>query len=322
MRTVKYLSPSSIRTWEEDRSEFYLRYLADERPPRMPQTRPMAVGAAFDAFIKSKLVADLFGEKRPQFELKTIFEAQVEPHNRDWARLAGAHVYTQYVKSGALTDLMLELSHAIHEPRFELTVTDEVAIGETVPVPLLGKPDVYFITRGGEHVIYDWKVNGYCSKSPTSPKPGYIMLRGEGRNCGKAHKSAQVINKGGIDVNVNHPINTVAADWATQLAIYSWILGESVGAQFIAGIDQIVGGGMVDAACPLLRFATHRGHISADWQKDLASRIAGIWAQLQTPDPCGLGKERMEVLDIYYKAYEPSGRSEADEQWFKEITRG
>jgi len=77
MRIPAYLSPSALGVFEKDREQYYLKYLADNRPPRMPQTEPMAVGSAFDAFVKSYLHHSLFGNhgKDNQYELNTIFEA-------------------------------------------------------------------------------------------------------------------------------------------------------------------------------------------------------------------------------------------------------
>ena len=52
MRTPKYISPSALKLFEKNPTEYYLKYLADAHPPRSPQTQPMSVGSAFDAFVK------------------------------------------------------------------------------------------------------------------------------------------------------------------------------------------------------------------------------------------------------------------------------
>ena len=67
MREIKYLSPSSISTFFDDRTEFYLKYCAENRPPRMKQTQPMSVGSAFDAFVKNHLVYSLHDTVSPSF---------------------------------------------------------------------------------------------------------------------------------------------------------------------------------------------------------------------------------------------------------------
>src|SRR5581483_6216669 len=121
MREIKYLSPTSISKYAEDPDEFYLNYLADNRPPRMAQTQPMSIGSAFDAYVKSFLHQSLFGVGNdPKFEFQTLFEAQVEACNRDWAMVHGKQAFDVYKKCGALYDLMLELQHSVGTPRFEI----------------------------------------------------------------------------------------------------------------------------------------------------------------------------------------------------------
>ena len=81
MREVKHLSPSSLSLFYKNREEFYIKYLSEERLQRDPQQQPMAAGSAVDAFIKSYLHNAIFGNygKNNEYELKTIFDAQVEP---------------------------------------------------------------------------------------------------------------------------------------------------------------------------------------------------------------------------------------------------
>jgi len=156
MRQPKYLSPSSLACFYNDRTAYYLRYLADNRPPREKQTKPMAVGSAFDAYVKAHLEKCLFGKEL----FEELFESQVEEHNRDWAREAGKHVFDAYRVSGALKDLLIELQQSKEPPVFEGTINEEVN-----GVPLLGKPDVFFINKYDAHIIFDWKVNRQCRKT-------------------------------------------------------------------------------------------------------------------------------------------------------------
>jgi hypothetical protein len=176
MRKVQHLSPSSLSTWLKNQDEFYLQYLAHDRPPRIPQNQPMAIGSAFDAYAKSYLVERLFGSNAdPKYSFDALFESQVERQNRDWAREHGRYVFEQYQQSGALADLFTELKSAQGQPRFEFEVKGAVSgyregatrtIGSVV---LLGKPDVAFVNKAGVMIVIDWKVNGYCSKNPPSP---------------------------------------------------------------------------------------------------------------------------------------------------------
>lgn len=331
MRTPTYLSPSSISKFYEDRKEFYLKYLADIRPPRFPQTLPMSVGSAFDAYIKSHLVQRLRGEVPAEFEFETIFESQVEVQNRDWARAAGKFAFDAYVQSGACADLMIDLLSASSEPRFEFTVNENISMEMRVDaVPLLGKPDIYFISKNGVHMIFDWKVNGFCSKSGVSPKAGYIKIRDGwdhavkkmSRNCNQAHKDANLIEVDGIITNMA-PFEETDITWADQLTIYGWLMGEAVGAEFVIGIEQL--------ACrpglpnqPSIRVASHRGTVSPEYQRGLFTRAADAWKIIQSGhifDDMALedSMATQRVLDDYHKAFVVENEND---KWFNKVTRG
>lgn len=266
MRLPEYLSPTSIKLFYSDIELFYQRYLSETKKDRDLQTQPMSIGSAFDAYVKSYLHQRIYGKGfDSRYELKALFEAQVQEHNRDWAWVHGETVFREYRESGALADLVIELGTAVGPPRFEFDLR-----GEIEGVPLLGKPDVFFISKEGARVIYDWKVNGYCSKSLTSPMKGAVKLRDNGSV--KQHKDACVINKNGIDINVNMTLEEGNQDWADQLTIYGWLLGEPVGSEeIIYGIDQITG------PANRLRFATHRLRVSPDYQFSLVENITGAW---------------------------------------------
>jgi len=320
MRTPKYLSNTSIQLFYSDRMEFYLKYLADERPPRMPQTQPMSIGSAFDAYVKAWLVERLFGV-REEFALDKIFETQVEKQHRDWAFENGAYVFECYKRSGALADLLKELEASSVEPRFEFTIERSIQ-----DIPLLGKPDVWFVTSQGLHVLVDWKVNGYCSRSAVSPKKGYLKLL-DGfipvSNKHKAcHRDAQPMSIGGIVVNVAVHLEDVDRGWADQVCLYGWLMGEDIGAKFVTGIDQIV--------CkpgnprPSLRVAQHRCRVSEPYQRGLWMKIKRVWDTIQSGHifddlTYEESKKRCTTLDDYHKAY---NGDDPNEQWFQAATRG
>jgi len=302
--------------------EFYLKYLADNRPPKIPQTRPMSVGSAFDAYVKSYLVERLLGRgKLPEFELDTIFKKQVEPCNRDWALAAGKHAFECYKLSGALADLMIELEQADATPRFEFTVQRVID-----DIPLLGKPDVWFITKDGTHVLIDWKVNGYCSKRQVSPKKSYIWCAdgwegAHSRSHRTAHKDAQVMMVGGIKVNLACHLEDVNLTWANQTCLYGWLMGEEIGSKFICGIDQLACGPGIGA--PRIRVARHRARISSSFQHMLWGKIVACWDTIQSGHIFNsLSREesliRQATLDEYHKAYEGD---DPNEKWFQEVTR-
>lgn len=281
MRQPEYLSPTSISLWQKDAEEFYLRYLSSVRQPRDPQTLPMSIGSAFDAYCKSYLHEKLFGKettKGSEYEKDRIFEAQVEKHNWDWARENGEHVFNEYKKAGCLADLMLDMGKAVAKPRFEFSIKDTID-----GVPLLGKPDIFFLNEEGARVILDWKVNGYCSKWNTSPAKGFVKLRsrakGESSGYSKitTHKDCCLVKVHGVLINVATHLEDVNSSWADQLSIYSWLLGEAVGSEnVIVGIDQICGNP------DKLRFASHRLRITPEWQFNLLELAKQIWEIIQS----------------------------------------
>jgi len=325
MRKVEYLSPTSIAKFEESVDDFYLWYLVEKRPPKVPQTQPMSVGSAFDAFVKSYLHQNLFGKgKDPRFDLIALFEAQVEQRNRDFAYGAGKHCFEVYQKCGALSDLMIHLSSAVGEPRFELEVRGVIngyREGVTMTregVVLLGKPDVFFINAHGAHVVIDWKVSGYCSDYGASPLPGYVSIRNDPKQNDQ-HRDACPMMMNGIMVNIATYLEYYRSDWATQLAIYGWLCGEEIGHEFIVGIDQL--------ACRhgSIRVAQHRTRVSAAYQWKVFARAQQIWEIVHSnhifrdlsPED---SKARCELLDKQAEILCQDG--DERDRWFAQVTRG
>ena len=341
MRTPKYYSPTSIAKFHNDRQEFYLNYLADNRPPRMAQTRPMSIGSSFDAYVKAYLSKKLFGEIRDGFNLEEIFETQVETHNRTWAWENGEYVFECYRKSGALASLLLELEGAMTEPKFEFTVQEKIdhtGISED-GIMLLGKPDLYFTTKDGVKVILDWKVNGYCGKRSTSPSKGYVRITDgwnyetapPSRRSGIPHKDTDVFLESGIEINVSISLEEANASWGAQTAIYGWLTGEPIGSQFITAIDQIVAKPRTEGTLvfgevpPLLRIASHRCFISKEFQTSLYERIVKMDETIKSGhifDDVSREKsdEQCAILDIYHEAFDQSS-DDPNEQWFNEACR-
>jgi hypothetical protein len=329
MKALKYLSPSAISLYVEDKVKYYMNYLADCRPEREPQTDPMAIGSAFDAFVKSYLYEAIFGKRDPRFERMAIFEAQVEPQNRDKAYPAGEYCFEQYKKSGCLADLMLELRGAATEPRFEFDIMGQVdgyREGVTLnigPIPLLGKPDVYFTNTHGARVVYDWKVNGFYSKYNISPVKGYVRMRDAFQNYG-AHKECHPHLWNGVKVNIGCYLETLKPDWARQLAIYSWLCGEEVGTeQCIAGIDQLVCNPDSIRPYPKIRIAEHRMRIGKEFQFKTLALAQEIWRNAtsgwffrdMTEEA---SKERQALLDTMVDQLKtPVGDND---DWFKRAT--
>lgn len=289
MKIPKALSPTSLRLWESNREEFYIKYLSGVRRPDAAQSLAMSVGSAFDAYVKSSLCAHLFGKCPPGYSAKELLEAQVDEEIMVPAVEAGKHVYDRYVACGAYRELLDWLCRSDSEPRFEYKLEGEIG-----DVPLTGKPDCSF-TCGGVHIILDWKVNGYCSASATSPKKLYAWCRDawdtvEGkptRGGSGSHKQYCEMDYKGLKIG-SHYLDDTDKEWADQLATYSWMLGIPVGCEdVVTCIDQIAAKPCEPKPLdknpkPLLRVAQHRCRISSFWQHSLLGRYQDCWRTLQS----------------------------------------
>jgi hypothetical protein len=283
MRTPRSISPSAFAKFEKDPEAYYLAYLAEPKPQREKQSDPASVGSAFDAFVKSRLMNNIFGDNC----FAQLFETQVEPHVRDFAFKAGKHTMDSYVSCGAYADLLDMLEDAREEPQFEFDADTEID-----GIPLFGKPDCRFVHRGGAHVILDWKVNGYCSKASVSPNKGFALVRdGLGwekpsRNNGKSHALYEPQEFMGLTVSKFY-MEQVSIDWADQLTMYGWMMGEPIGSEeVVVCIDQIVAKaagplGLEDGP-PKLRIANHCNRVSAAHQHTLVARLKSMWEAAHT----------------------------------------
>lgn len=303
MRKPKYLSPSALHKFEENRDEFYLSYLADNRPPRIPQTEPMSVGSGFDSFCKADLYNRAFGGNDEKYTFDYLFTRSVEPHNRDFALATGKYVYDCYVKSGAFETLDGLIKASEMPPQFEFEIQDAIN-----GVPLMGKPDCRFFHQSGAHIILDWKVNGVCSKYPTSPCKHYSVVQDgwdsetapPSRGVGKAHPEFRPIEHLGVTIHEGW-LEDSNPEWATQLSTYGWMLGEAVGdEQVIMAVHQIVA--KPAEPRPLLRVAQFASRVSKEFQKTLLSRYKNLWTAIEdnhlfTELPADASRERCELLD-------------------------
>jgi len=310
MRKPKYLSPTSVSTWDKDRCEYYRKYLCEKRIPHMAQTEPMAVGSAFDAYIKNYLAKCLgMPEATGELDLDFLLTEQVEAHNRDFGISAGLDCFNQYKTLGATAELMKELETASDKPFFEST-REATVEGK---VPLLGKPDLYFWNKAGSLVIYDWKVNGYCSASNTSPRKGYVRLLQEGKPR-KVHKMVDPFMIEGVMMDVSNTMEELDVSWAAQLAIYGWVLG-GIGKPIIAGIDQL--------ACTggKIRVASLRNRIGEEFQDNLWAKCKEIWERIESGRIFDTDNDAtIKRLDMEAGAYVMDS-GEAKEDWYNGMMR-
>lgn len=329
MRKPSYISSSSLGLWESDKEAYYLKHLAEVRSPREPQKNYMAAGSAFDAYVKSALHEALFGKGAdPAYELDALFTSQVEEQNRDECMEVGHYAFEAYKLCGAYDELLADMQQSEFEPQFEFRL-DKVVDG----VPLMGYPDCYYIHKSGVHIVLDWKVNGFFSKYGATPYKFYSMIRDgwdkptakPSRGCSRAHPKYKERTHRDVTLG-SHYMEDTSADWADQLSIYSWMLGEEVGGEdAIVCIDQLACKRR-EGAFPLIRIANHRAQISAKWQNQLVQRLTSCWKAIQsehifTDMSEEDSKDRQGILEMEAVALARSSSADDVASWVNKVSR-
>lgn len=313
MKPIKYISPSSFKLFRDDRQRYYREKLAENATVSDPQTQAMSIGSAFDAFVKSHLHKEIYGNygkyveatsrsgeqiNGEEYDAERLLRVQVEASNRDWARDHGRQLFTLYKQSGALAALMAELQQASSAPQFEITVEGVVQVSKEVAgIPLSGKPDICFKSKSGLVVIMDWKVNGYCAKAAKSPMPGYVRCvdgwTGERSHSNTHNKKYAKGSFGwieGLEVSTSHMIEDEDENWAIQQMIYAWLMGCAVGDEFIIGIEQLCGTGQQ----PYCRIASHRSIVTSAFQHRSYEALVDMWTRIQKGPRFVFGPELSE----------------------------
>ena len=209
------------------------------------------------------------------------------------------------------------------------SVTIDLGGDKGLGVPVLGKPDLYFVSEADAHIIVDWKVNGYCAKNGKSPAPGYVWCRDgwdpelykRSRSHDTRHKDCHPMFIGGLEINIADFMENIDENWARQLCIYAWLLGEEVGSNFIICIDQLACQPGDSEGFAKIRVASHRMRASREFQLGLIMNIYEVWAALRSGHIfTDMTKEenakQCKKLDRFYKAF--IGTSEKDE-WFNKM---
>lgn len=305
MRIPKTMSYSSLSNFEKDIEEFALKYLSSTRPERVPQDRAASVGSSFDARVKSDLHAAVYGKgSDPKYTFEALFEAQVEPQNRDFAGACGEHVYQGYVFSGFHKEILDLVTASPTPPRFEFDL-----VGEINGVPFLGKPDCQFGTKGGLTIVHDWKVNGFFGKSNTSPVKGYRLCKDgyADKKPNKSHNTAHPLHKP-VDVRGftvgELCMEDYSTGWADQLSLYGFVLGCKLGDPNVyLSVDQCTAKPHpTEGEMPLLRFSSYRGKVRKSYQELLVTRLRKCWDQINSGHIFPLlspeqSAARMEILE-------------------------
>ena len=326
------MSYSSLSLFESDPPEFYIKYLAENRPARQPQTGPMCVGSAFDAYVKSALHEALYGKGAdPVYDLTTLFEDQVEKPNRDFAWAAGAYCFEAYKMTGAYDELLKLLKQSTEDPRFECKLTGDIG-----GAPFLGKPDCRFVLDLGEgrlSIVLDWKVKGFCGKHATSPTKGFALCRDgyeakkSSRSHNKCHGMYMEHDFRGMKINRDFMENN-APDYADQCSLYGWLLGEPIGSEeSIVWIDELVSkptGDSLKGEYPLLRVSNFRSRVKPSYQKELVNRVTTCWEAVTSGHifqemSREENDEYIEMLDSMAIGLVSDGSEE--ENWYSEATR-
>lgn len=331
MRIPTYLSYSSMTLFETDPDEFFIKYLAENRPARIEQTPAMCVGSAFDAYVKAALHEALFGKGAdPAYKLDALFSSQVEPHNRDFAWEAGKYCQERYVASGAYDELLALLQQSIEPPRFECDLKGTIG-----NAPFTGKPDCRFVIDLGSgriSVVFDWKVKSFCSKYAASPTKGYALCRDTfsgkaSRSHGKAHKMYMEWDFRGMKINRDFMENCLPK-YADQCTLYGWLLGEPVGSEeTLVFIDELCckpTGVAVNGDYPTIRVANHRSRVQASYQEKLVERVNSCWEAINsghvfTEMTREENDAHVELLGDMSNALASDGSKEED--WFSSVTR-
>lgn len=244
VRAPAYLSPNSLRQFEDEPIRFYLDRLGPEetRLPPEPQGFPAAVGSAFDALVK-RAVAEARGLVCPSLEAM-LGNVQTE---RDRALDVARGLLRDYAACGALAAFLEQGPHQLDRDLMGV-IPDPVD-----PVPLRGILDVAVV--GGVH---DWKTTGANKPGEQSPSPGYEVFLGfDGSRKGPHARHGE-------------PLEALDDAWAAQVATYGWLLGFK--GPIRASIDEVVVGRGV---------ARFRTVVSVEFQERLRERYRAAWAAIQ-----------------------------------------
>jgi hypothetical protein len=277
-----------------------MRYLTPDKLPYSPQGKAAAAGSAFDARVKTELSHTLFGKSHSKaFNFIELFESQVEEEFREWAMEIQSYAYAAYKVTGRydeLRDLMLK---ATTEPRFEVELR-----GEIEGVPLLGKPDTYFMI-GDLHFILDWKCRGFASVHAQSPTKHFKLCRDgysigkASRTHGKCHPQYMPMMHKGFEIHAGY-LEYQDEAYAAQTTMYGWLLGVPVGSEdAICMIDELcctpIEGGM-----PLVRVAELCSRVGTEFQRNLLGQYKALWHAIQTDTV--VTPEKFEELCITAKS--------------------
>ena len=277
VKLPSYLSASSLKMIENMPSTFFIDRLSGEERLPEEQGLPASVGSAFDYFIKiylaqkmewhgtvggklenmrNTLYKGMYSEtERGRFYGKSVSEILwalnvTNPENKMEAAGAGKLIFEAYKKTpmskpDAYVDIEIHSKYTLKHNGTE--------------VPMFGKGDAIVKAPGGI-APKDWK----CSYGIVSPTKGYKTVWRNGVNS-SPHK----------DYKKDTPMELINPDWATQLCIYNWMMGNQIGNVSYGYIDQAFFKN--NEVC----IAEYEGVITPDFQHRVADRIVSAWNSLR-----------------------------------------
>jgi hypothetical protein len=144
------------------------------------------------------------------------------------------------------------------------------------------------------------------------------------RSQGKEHALYKAMDFRGLTINSGY-IEFCNSEYADQLCLYGWLLGEKVGDEnVVVGIEELCAKFMGEGNPPTLRYARHRGRVKSDYQQQLVEKVATCWQAITSGHVfSGLSREdsdaRCQVLDEMASGLMSNGSALDD--WFNDVTR-
>lgn len=266
-KKLSYISPTSFMLWRENPIAFWLKYMAppELKPLPFQQTPQMAVGNVFDTHIKYHLASTVGRRDLPADMLEKTVDTRFlgrrgSPNKVDQLVLwEGLRAYWAYRESPALRLMMEDIV------KIEMTSEQVRMVGS---VPIWGKPDAE-IFRHKRRVIPDWKVSGAFAHYIPSAEVGWAhrfverMAEGESKwvDEGPHHRSIEYLE-------------TLQEKWAIQLAMYSWLLGDTPGSECFGQIDKVL---LLEKGVEVYVYKTTVGR---DFQLRIYEEMKLMWAKV------------------------------------------
>lgn len=267
---LPYISPSTYNVMIRCEYEAWIRKCSGIPYMSTDESKSMAVGTSFDAYVKAE-IAYLLGKVKESKNLLSSLLSGINEKNLDCIPI-GKKLFDRYSYEGCIRRLMDDgLTDIELSSKKEILGTKVKGIEKTIgSVPVFCKPDAVIRTAvhlsqygttfsDKERVLpVDWKVNGALSKTGQSPKPGYLRKIVNGFDEGRHDRY-------GI------PLEEIDQDWANQLTFYSWINGNEEIEDYPVAIEQIAVRGETIA------FASFRTYVSKAWVQKTKTTLQDLW---------------------------------------------